>query len=167
MPAGIIELALGAPMLPKHFLTDENLLQTGDAVAAIIVVEDGRYLLQLRDDVPRIFYPGFWGCFGGGVSSDEEPTQALKRELREELEFEPDDCAELLSLDFDLRGINGKKHYRHYYIATTTQAECGRFVLHEGAAMKLFTSAEIFALANLTPYDAFALWLHSARARLR
>ena len=48
-------------MLPKHFLTDESPLQTGDAVAAIIVVEDGRYLLQLRDDIPRIFYPGFLG----------------------------------------------------------------------------------------------------------
>jgi 8-oxo-dGTP pyrophosphatase MutT (NUDIX family) len=101
------------------------------------------------------------------VSSGEEPAAALRRELREELEFEPKDCAQLLSLDFDLRGINGKKHYRHYYIATTTRAESGRFVLHEGVAMKLFTPAEIFALANVTPYDAFALWIHSARGRLR
>jgi hypothetical protein len=61
-----LDLSQRAPMLPKHFLTDESPLQTGDAVAAIIVVEDGRYLLQLRDDIPRIFYPGFWGCFGGG-----------------------------------------------------------------------------------------------------
>lgn len=154
-------------MLPKHFLTDESPLQTSDAVAAIIVVEDGLYLLQLRDDIPRIFYPGFWGCFGGAVSSGEEPVAALMRELREELEFEPKDCHKILSLDFDLGGINGKKHYRHYYLATTTQAESGRFVLREGAAMKLFTRAETFALANLTPYDAFALWIHSAGARLR
>jgi hypothetical protein len=75
--------------------------------------------------------------------------------------------AQLLSLDFDLRGINGKKHYRHYYLANTTRAESGRFVLHEGVAMKLFTPAEIFALANVTPYDAFALWIHSARGRLQ
>jgi hypothetical protein len=33
--------------------------------------------------------------------------------------------------------------------------------------MKLFTPAEIFALANVAPYDAFALWLHSARGRLK
>ncbi len=154
-------------MLPKHFLTDENPLQTCDAVAAIIMVEDGRYLMQLRDDIPRIFYPGFWGCFGGAVTSGEEPVAALRRELREELEFELRDCHKILSLDFDLGGINGKKHYRHYYLATTTQAESGRFVLHEGAAMRLFTPAEIFALTNLTPYDAFALWIYTARARLR
>ncbi len=154
-------------MLPKHFLTDESPLQTGDAVAAIIMVEDGRYLLQLRDDIPRIFYPGFWGCFGGGVSSGEEPAAALRRELREELQFEPKDCTQILSLEFDLHGINGKKHYRHYYLAATTRAESDRFMLHEGAAMKLFTPAETLALANLTPYDALALWLYNARSRLR
>jgi 8-oxo-dGTP pyrophosphatase MutT (NUDIX family) len=153
-------------MLPKHFLTDESPLQTGDAVAAIIVVEDGRYLLQLRDDIPRIFYPGFWGCFGGAVSPSEEPVAALKRELQEELEFEPKDCAQILSLDFDLHGINGKKHYRHYYLMTTTQAESCRFVLHEGAAKRLFTPEQIFSLPNVTPYDSFAVWLHCARARL-
>ena len=49
-------------MLPKHFLTDTARC-AGDAVAAIIVDEDGRYLMQLRDDIPRIFYPGHWGCF--------------------------------------------------------------------------------------------------------
>jgi 8-oxo-dGTP pyrophosphatase MutT (NUDIX family) len=160
-------LSLRVPMLPKHFLTDESPLPTGDAAAAIISIEDGRYLLQLRDDIPGIFYPGFWGCFGGALSSGEEPANALRRELSEELEFEPKDCPHFLSLDFDLRGINGKKHYRHYYLATTTQAESGRFVLHEGAAMKLFTPAEIFSIVNLTPYDAFALWIYTARARLR
>lgn len=154
-------------MLPKHFLTDESTLQTSDAVAAIIVAEDGRYLLQLRDDIPNIFYPGFWGCFGGAVSAGEEPLTALKRELKEEIEFEPISCARIFSLDFDLSGITGRKNYRHYYVASTTEAEIARFILGEGAAMKLFTPAEIFALSNVTPYDAFALWLHSARGRLR
>ena len=58
-------------MLPKNFLTDQHPLQGDDAVAAIITVEDGRYLMQLRDDIPRIFYPGHWGCFGGAVGPDE------------------------------------------------------------------------------------------------
>jgi hypothetical protein len=33
--------------------------------------------------------------------------------------------------------------------------------------MKLFTAAELFTLSNVTPYDAFALWLFAARGRLR
>ena len=35
-----------------------------DAVAGILVLEDGRYLMQLRDDIPGIFYPDHWGLFG-------------------------------------------------------------------------------------------------------
>jgi 8-oxo-dGTP pyrophosphatase MutT (NUDIX family) len=154
-------------MLPLNFLTDNSPLRCADAVAAIIVADGMRYLMQLRDDIPCIFYPGFWGCFGGAVGADEEPLTALKRELDEELEFVPKDCAKIFSLDFDLSGITGKKNYRHYYVASTTEAEVGRFTLGEGAAMRLFTPAEILALANVTPYDAFALWLHIARGRLK
>ncbi len=152
-------------MLPDNFLTDESPLETADATAAIILAGNDHYLLQLRDDIPGIFYPGFWGCFGGAVGLEEEPTAALKRELLEELEFEAKNCTKLLSLDFDLCAINGRRNYRHYYLVTTTEAEIGRFVLREGTAMKLFTPAEIFALPNVTPYDSFALWLHLARRR--
>ena len=53
-------------------------------VAALLVLDDGRYVMQLRDAIPRIFYPGHWGCFGGAVEAGEEPEQALRRELAEE-----------------------------------------------------------------------------------
>jgi 8-oxo-dGTP pyrophosphatase MutT (NUDIX family) len=152
-------------MLPDNFLTDESPLETADATAAIILAENDRYLLQLRDDIPRIFYPGFWGCFGGAVAPDEEPIAALRRELLEELEFEATNCTKLLSLNFDLCAINGRTNYRHYYLVTATEEEIGRFVLREGAAMRLFTPAEIFTLPNVTPYDSFAFWLHFARRR--
>ena len=52
----------------KHSLkTGRGSLSVGDACAAIILLEDGRYLLQLRDDIESIWYPGHWGCFGGAV----------------------------------------------------------------------------------------------------
>jgi 8-oxo-dGTP pyrophosphatase MutT (NUDIX family) len=167
-PATPIPLAAdGTARLPANFLTDDSVLEAADAVAAIIVADDDRYLMQLRDDIPRIFYPGFWGCFGGAVGAGEDPAAALKRELHEELEFAVGDCTKILSLDFDLCAITGRKNYRHYYLVRATDAEIGRFALHEGAAMKLFTPSELFALPNVTPYDAFALWLHGARRRLR
>jgi len=153
-------------MLPVNFLTDLSPLHAADAAAAIIIAEDGRYLMQLRDDIPCIFYPGFWGCFGGAVSSGEEPLAALRRELLEELEFEAKDCMRFFGYDFDLSAISGQKYYRHYYLVETTETDARQFVLHEGAAMKWFSLGEILALANVTPYDAFALWLHGARRRL-
>jgi 8-oxo-dGTP pyrophosphatase MutT (NUDIX family) len=152
-------------MLPVHFLTDNHPLRGEDAVAAIITVEDGRYLMQLRDDIPRIFYPGHWGCFGGAVGPGEEPVQALARELAEELEMQATGVEEFVRLDFDLRKLGQKQCYRTYYEIKVTEDEVSRFVLHEGAEMRLFAPAELFD-ERLTPYDSFALWLHFARRRL-
>lgn len=153
-------------MPPVHFLTDTHRLVGDDAVAAIITVEDGRYLMQLRDDIPRIFYPGHWGCFGGAVGTGEDGLQALRRELVEELEMPIAAADEFVRFDFDLGKLGQKKCYRTYYEVRSTEAEVSRFVLHEGAEMRLITAAALFALSNVTPYDSFAIWLHSARDRL-
>jgi 8-oxo-dGTP pyrophosphatase MutT (NUDIX family) len=152
-------------MLPVHFLTDDHPLRGEDAAAAIIVTEDDRYLLQLRDDIPRIFYPGHWGCFGGAIAAGETPLAALQRELAEELEYSPAAGREFITFDFDLTGLGHGRKFRAFYEFTVSRDEIARFVLHEGAEMRAFTAGELFALSNITPYDSFALWLHFARDR--
>jgi len=135
-----------------------------DAVAAIITVEDGRYLMQLRDDIPHIFYPGHWGCFGGAVGPGENGVVALQRELAEELEMQAPVAEEFIRLDFDLSKLGQKQCYRTYYEIQVSKTDVSDFVLHEGADMRLFTPSELFD-TRLTPYDSFALWLHFARNR--
>jgi 8-oxo-dGTP pyrophosphatase MutT (NUDIX family) len=152
-------------MLPANFLTDRSPIRGEDAVAAIVTVEDGRYLMQLRDDIPRIFYPGHWGCFGGAVGPGEDGLDALQRELAEELEMQAPTASEFISLDFDLRNVGQKQCYRRYYEIKVSAADVSRFSLHEGVEMRLFAPDELFDL-RLTPYDSFALWLHFARDRL-
>src|SRR5262245_30846903 len=73
--------------MTEFFLGGEGRLQPADAAVALIVVgdDDERYLMQLRDDKPGIFYPGHWGVFGGAVDHGESPERTLRRELREEL----------------------------------------------------------------------------------
>jgi 8-oxo-dGTP pyrophosphatase MutT (NUDIX family) len=151
-------------VLPVNFLTDSRPLRGADAVAAIITTEEGRYLMQLRDDIPGIFYPGHWGCFGGAVDRGENGLSALQRELAEELEMATPTAGEFVKLDFDLTNLGQKSCYRTYYEIKVTEAEVSRFVLHEGAEMRLFAPAELFDV-RLTPYDSFALWLHFARDR--
>jgi 8-oxo-dGTP diphosphatase len=46
---------------------------------------EGRWLLQLRDDIAGIVAPGTWGLFGGHVDPGEKPQQAIQRELLEEI----------------------------------------------------------------------------------
>lgn len=59
------------------------------SVAAMLINPDGRYLMQLREDLPHVAYPGHWGLFGGMIENEETPEESMRRELLEELNFEP------------------------------------------------------------------------------
>lgn len=141
-------------------------LPVGDAVAAIIMVGAGRYLLQHRDNVPNIWYPGHWGCFGGGVHEGEEPLDALARELNEEIEFQPSKVTYFSRFDFDLDPIGLRSYYRTYYLVSMSPEEQAALVLHEGDGMEVFEGDAIFEKLLVTPYDAFALFLYHQRSRL-
>jgi len=147
------------------FLSAKGRLTGADAVAALLLTEDGRYVMQLRDPKPEIFYPDHWGCFGGAVDGGEDPAQALMRELREELEFEAGSLREFTRFDFDFSRLGQQRVYRIYYEVPVTNAAFARFVLHEGAAFRAFSAAEFLQQPRVTPYDAFAVWLHCRRER--
>jgi 8-oxo-dGTP diphosphatase len=58
-------------------------------IAAIILENDhGELLLYLRDNKPGIPFPQHWDLIGGHVEKGETPDEALKREVREELNYE-------------------------------------------------------------------------------
>ena len=57
-------------------------------VALAVLERDGAWLLQLRDDKESILYPGHWGLFGGHLDSEETPSEAVHRELLEEINWE-------------------------------------------------------------------------------
>ena len=42
------------------------------AVALAMLEREGRWLLQLRDDIDSIIYPGHWGLFGGHLDPGAE-----------------------------------------------------------------------------------------------
>ena len=58
-------------------------------VALAMLQRDGRWLMQLRDEIPTIVAPGCWGLFGGHLDPGETPEQALRRELLEEISWQP------------------------------------------------------------------------------
>jgi len=149
--------------LPSRAAAEAD-LQPADAAAAILLDENGRYLLQHRDRLPNIFYPDHWGCFGGAVEPGESPADALRRELREELEFDSNPAQYRLftRFDFDFSPLGKGKVYRVYYEVRVPQAS--RLRLHEGQALGCFTAEELFALTRVTPYDSFALWMHHRAA---
>jgi 8-oxo-dGTP pyrophosphatase MutT (NUDIX family) len=138
-----------------------------DAVAAILVRDDGRYVMQLRDSIPEIFYPGHWGCFGGAVEAGEDPADAMRRELEEELEFTVRDLQRFTRFEFDFAALGQPKAYRLYFEIAVDDDAFGRLVLHEGADVKAFDGRRLLAGKRVTPYDAFAIWMHLYSRRER
>ncbi len=56
-------------------------------VAIAIIPAGEKFLMQLRDNIPGIYYPGYWGFFGGHLDPGETPPMTIKRELMEEISF--------------------------------------------------------------------------------
>jgi 8-oxo-dGTP pyrophosphatase MutT (NUDIX family) len=149
--------------MTDHFLIGDKDLIPSDAVVALITLDDGRYLMQLRCQKAGIFYPGHWGLFGGAVDEGEDADTTLARELLEELSTEIEDPRYFTEFTFDF-SFRGLGRVRRRYYTGRLPGEClPRLSLGEGAAMKAFTAAEALALSRVVPYDAFAIWLHATR----
>ncbi len=58
-------------------------------VAIAILFQADQFLLQLRDNIPTILYPGYWAFFGGHMEPGETPEEAIWRELKEEIAYTP------------------------------------------------------------------------------
>jgi len=146
-----------------YFMGGEGLLTPGNAAVALIFLNDGRYLCQLRSQKPGIFYPDHWGLFGGAVDSGECAEDGLKRELLEELALEIDNAEYFteFTFDFSFRGLG--RIWRRYYLVLLDNNELNRLRLGEGREMRVFTAPELLAQPRVVPYDAFAVWLHATQ----
>jgi 8-oxo-dGTP pyrophosphatase MutT (NUDIX family) len=151
------------------FLSSRQPLRPQHAVVALLLTPDGRYVLQLRDPKPEIFYPDHWGCFGGAVETGESPVEAIVRELNEELglTFGPQDCRYFTEFTFDFGFAGGGVAYRRYFTVVLRQDGLDGITLNEGAAIEAFTGDRALGDLRLVPYDAFAIWLHHHRDRMQ
>ena len=106
-------------------------------VAIAILPRDGKFLMQLRDNISTILYPGLWGFFGGHIEQGETPEIAVKREILEEISY-------------DLEEPKFFAHYnephviRHIFYAPLT-VDLDKLVLGEGWDFGLLTPEQIKA----------------------
>ena len=66
-------------------MSDPRPVPIREVVSALLVNNEGKLLLQLRDDRPDLKYPTQWTPFGGQVEPGEMPDAAIRREVMEEL----------------------------------------------------------------------------------
>ena len=122
------------------YLKPQGSLQPANAAVALIVDQAGRYLVQLRDAKPTIFFPQHWGCFGGAVEPGETDDDCLARELQEELDLDLSRCTvrHFTTFTFDFGFAGGSVIHRAFYEVRAAEALLARLKLAEGQAMQLF-----------------------------
>ncbi|MEL6352587.1 MAG: NUDIX hydrolase [Cyanobacteria bacterium J06627_28] len=104
-------------------------------VALAILHREGRLLMQLRDDLPSIVYPGIWGLFGGHIEAGETPRQALLRELVEEIGYVPNQLTRFCQQE----DVGVRRHYFYGELAVPMS----ELTLGEGQDMGLCSPAEL------------------------
>lgn len=149
--------------MTDYFLAGDRGLKPSDAVVALITLDDGRYLMQLRSQKAGIFYPGHWGLFGGAIDAGEDADAALVRELREEVGNEIGDAHYFTEFSFDFSFCGLSRVWRRYYTVALSSCRIEDLVLGEGTAMKAFTARDLLTAQRVVPYDAFAVWLHATQ----
>lgn len=108
-----------------------------EAVAGVILVQDGAVLLQHRDDIPTIRFPGCWAIFGGHVEAGETPEEAARREVEEEL------CYRLegpLTLVHHARYVEERRE--RFFFAAELPVPLSALTLCEGQGMALLRPAD-------------------------
>lgn len=104
-------------------------------VAMAILYQNERFLMQLRDDIPGILYPGCWGLFGGHLESGETPEAGLTREVEEEINY-------TVTSPLKLGCYNDDKVVRHIYHAPL-KVPLETLILEEGWDFSLVSLHDI------------------------
>ncbi len=104
-------------------------------VAIAIIHQNGKFLMQLRDDFPNILFPGHWGFFGGHIEPGEDAETGMRRELHEEIGHVPTTIT-LFQRTEDTKVI------RHFYQAELT-VPISDLELNEGQDIDLCSIEDI------------------------
>ncbi|MEH1945946.1 MAG: NUDIX hydrolase [Nostoc sp.] len=104
-------------------------------VAIAILYQKNKFLMQLRDNIPGILYPGYWALFGGHIEPGETPDVAVKREILEEIGYD-------LPSFVEFGCYPNERVVRHVFHAPLL-VELNQLVLNEGWDMALFTPEDI------------------------
>ncbi len=94
-----------------------------------------QFLLQLRDNIPNIKYPGYWGLFGGHIEGEENPADAMHRELLEEIGYAPPIISKF--------GCYESPDVIRHVFYSSLNVDINKLVLLEGWDMGLWTPEDI------------------------
>ena len=125
------------------------------SVAGIIFYKN-KYLLQLRDNKKNIYFPGFWGLFGGLLNKKEKFIKAIVREIKEETNLKVRITRTVILNNFTI--FRSKKIRKRIYYECKIIGK-KNIILKEGRKYKFFYYNQMSKL-NIVPLDLAAIKYH-------
>lgn len=134
----------------------------GDIAACLLFDRDGALLIYLRDDKPTIPFPNHWDLFGGHIEAGEEPEEALRRELEEELRVRP--TAVKFWRAWEVTEGDVVPHTKYLYVAWVAEA-ARELTLYEGQELRgiAVRDWQQYRFANVQPAILAAFEMEAAR----
>lgn len=111
------------------------------SVSVILLYDDKKRILLQHRDENIIILPGHWSFFGGAIDNGESPENAVKRETKEELEYDLADPKLIMTQTFstEIHDIT-----RYVYVEKYNSKH--QLVLHEGQGMGWYNFSDIAKL---------------------
>ena len=119
-----------------------------------LVNKEDKFLFYLRDNKRTIPYPGRWSLLGGGVEGNETCLEALKREIKEEINYDLNppivflDCFEDLISDAMVYVYKSKIDKKLDELTLTEGQKLGYFDFEEAMGLRLPGILRDFLIKN-------------------
>ena len=126
-----------------------------ESVKGIIAVKN-TYLLQLRDNKKKIYFPHFWGLFGGRLDESETYAKALEREIKEETNLVVKAKRKILSTNYSMFNLKKRRNTVYYECKILKKT---KIILSEGKKYNFFPFNQIKEL-KIIPMDFVAIHTH-------
>ncbi len=117
-------------------------LKNKRAVKVFLINSKKEILLQLRDNKPGIYYPGYWGLLGGAVENNESELAAAKREIKEEINLE---IKNLIFIGIT-KSLGRNKNSDVYFFKSKINIPLNKIKLNEGQKVEFFKLKDILKL---------------------
>lgn len=114
-----------------------------------IILNNGKYLLQHRDNKKNIYSPDCWGLFGGMADDKETPEQCLIREVKEELSINCEIHKKIHQC------LNNETGILNIFFLVFTKDKISQEKLKEGQNLGWFSEKEIKKLKTTWDIEYF------------
>ena len=126
-----------------------------EIAAAILIGNDGNFLLQLRDDKPGLIFANMIGLFGGHREGEETFLQCVRREINEETGYAPPASEFLPLVQVQTRYPDGAQVLGHFYILRHVPEET--LEITEGTLISVSLDDLPDYMPRMTPATAFVV----------